>query len=177
DRGEGMTTGQSLPWGFSVDRGGTFTDIIGRRADGLERSAKLLSASPAYEDAAVEGMRRLLGAAPGAPFPAERVSAITMGTTVATNALLERRGAETLFVTTRGFADALAIGDQSRPDLFALDIVRPAPLYAQALEADERLDAEGRVVVPLDAEELSARLAAAVEEGFTACAIAFLHAD
>ena len=114
-------------YGFWIDRGGTFTDVIGRSEDGAETSLKLLSASPAYEDAAVEAMRRVLNAAPGDPFPAHRVEAIKMGTTVATNALLERRGARTLFVTTAGFADALVIGDQARPDLFALKIERPAP--------------------------------------------------
>lgn len=162
---------------FWIDRGGTFTDVIGRADDGEEVSAKLLSASPAYEDAAVEAMRRILGAAPGAPFPAERVSAIKMGTTVATNALLERRGARTLFVTTAGFADALLIGDQARPDLFALDIDRPVPLYGGVVEAIERLAADGTVVTPLDGEALRAKLETAVAEGFTSAAIAFLHAD
>ncbi|WP_068875993.1 MULTISPECIES: hydantoinase B/oxoprolinase family protein [unclassified Phenylobacterium] len=162
---------------FWIDRGGTFTDVIGRANDGEEVSAKLLSASPAYEDAAVEAMRRILGAAPGAPFPAERVSAIKMGTTVATNALLERRGARTLFVTTAGFADALLIGDQARPDLFALDIDRPAPLYDGVVDAAERLAADGTVVTPLDGEALRAKLEAAVAQGFTSAAIAFLHAD
>ena len=162
---------------FWIDRGGTFTDVIGRADDGAEVSAKLLSASPAYPDAAVEAMRRLLGAEPGAPFPAARVSAIKMGTTVATNALLERRGAKTLFVTTEGFADALAIGDQARPDLFALNIDRPAPLYAGVVEASERLAADGAVVAPLDAAALRAKLEAAVADGFTSAAIAFLHAD
>jgi 5-oxoprolinase (ATP-hydrolysing) len=137
-------------WEFWIDRGGTFTDVIGRDPDGAEQSAKLLSASGSYEDAGVEAMRRMLGAAPGAPFPAKQVASIKLGTTVATNALLERKGARTLLVTTRGFADALAIGDQARPDLFALDIVRPAPLHAGVIEADERLDAAGAVVRPLD---------------------------
>ena len=160
-----------------IDRGGTFTDVITQDPDGRIRTLKLLSTNPAYEDAAVEGMRRLLGVAPGAPFPAEQVSAIKMGTTVATNALLERRGAKTLFVTTQGFADALLIGDQTRPDLFTLTLARPAPLYAGAVEADERLDAEGQVVRPLDRNALSAALAKAISEGFTSVAIAFLHAD
>ena len=122
-------------WSFWIDRGGTFTDVIGHADDGAETSLKLLSASPAYDDAAVEAMRRILGAAPGAPFPAARVEAIKMGTTVATNALLERAGAKTLFVTTQGFADALVIGDQTRPELFALNIRRPEPLYAGVVEA------------------------------------------
>lgn len=162
---------------FWIDRGGTFTDVIGRADDGEEVSAKLLSASPAYEDAAVEAMRRILGAAPAAPFPADRVSAIKMGTTVATNALLERRGARTLFVTTAGFADALLIGDQARPDLFALDVDRPRPLYHRVVEATERLAADGTVVAPLDGAGLRAKLEMAVAEGFTSAAIAFLHAD
>jgi 5-oxoprolinase (ATP-hydrolysing) len=166
-----------IAWSFAIDRGGTFTDVIGRTSDGRETSLKLLSSSPAYTDAAVEGMRRILGAAPGDPFPATRVETIRMGTTVATNALLERAGAKTLFVTTEGFADALLIGDQSRPDLFALDIRRPAPLYAGVVEADERLAADGSVVRPLDEAALATRLTAAAAQGFTSCAIAFLHAD
>ena len=122
-------------WTFWIDRGGTFTDVVGRTDDGREATAKLLSASPAWADSAVEGMRRLLEVAPGAPFPGERVEAIRMGTTVATNALLERRFARTLLVTTRGFADALRIGDQARPDLFALAIERSCPLDGRASAA------------------------------------------
>ena len=116
-------------WSFWIDRGGTFTDIIGRAADGVHHTFKLPSRSPLYEDAAVEGMRRLLGLHPGEAFPAARIEAIRVGTTVATNALLERTGARTLFVATEGFADALVIGDQTRPKLFVLDIVKPTPLY------------------------------------------------
>ena len=162
---------------FWIDRGGTFTDVIGRFEDGAEVSLKLLSASPAYPDAAVEAMRRILGVTADAAFPAARVEAIKMGTTVATNALLERAGAKTLFVTTQGFADSLLIGDQARPDLFALNIERPAPLYSGVVEANERLAADGAVVRGLDTAALRSRLAAAVAEGFTSCAIAFLHAD
>ncbi len=164
-------------WNFWIDRGGTFTDVIAHADDGEEVSLKLLSASPSYEDAAVEAMRRVLGAKPGEPFPADRVQAIKMGTTVATNALLERAGAKTLLVTTQGFADALVIGDQSRPDLFALNIVRQDPLYAGVVEAQERLAADGAVVTPLDDGELAAQLASARAQGFTSAAIAFLHAD
>ena len=164
-------------WVIWIDRGGTFTDVIGRDADGRVHTLKLLSASDAYEDAAVEGMRRLLNVAPDAAFPADRIDAIKMGTTVATNALLERRGAKTLFVATRGFGDALAIGDQTRPRLFALDIVKPEPLYAGVVEADERLDAAGAVLRPLDRAGLRASLRTALAQGFTSAAIAFLHAD
>ncbi|MGE5566909.1 MAG: hydantoinase/oxoprolinase N-terminal domain-containing protein, partial [Parcubacteria group bacterium] len=174
-----MTTAEPREgcWTFWIDRGGTFTDVIGVDPAGVEHTLKLLSSSPAYEDAAVEAMRRLLGVAPGEPFPAERVAAIKMGTTVATNALLERKGAKTLFVTTEGFADSVLIGDQSRPDLFALRIVRPEPLYAGVVEAVERLGASGEVVRHLDVDALAARLAAARADGFTSVAIAFLHSD
>ncbi len=164
-------------WRFWIDRGGTFTDVIGQDDTGAETSLKLLSASAAYPDAAVEAMRRILGAGPGEPFPAKRVDAIKMGTTVATNALLERAGAKTLFVTTQGFADSVLIGDQARPDLFALTIVRPAPLYSGVIEADERLDAQGGVVRALDREALRRELTAAADQGFTSVAIAFLHSD
>jgi 5-oxoprolinase (ATP-hydrolysing) len=164
-------------WRFWIDRGGTFTDVIGQDETGEETSLKLLSASLAYPDAAVEAMRRILGAKPGEPFPAQRVEAIKMGTTVATNALLERAGAKTLFVTTRGFADSVLIGDQARPDLFALTIVRPDPLYSGVIEADERLDAQGAPVRPLDREALQRELQSAADQGFTSVAIAFLHSD
>jgi 5-oxoprolinase (ATP-hydrolysing) len=164
-------------WEFWIDRGGTFTDVLGRDGRGVIHTAKLLSASSAYADAAVEAMRRLLGVAADAPFPASRVAAIRMGTTVATNALLERKGARTLFVTTTGFADSLVIGDQSRPDLFALDIVRPQPLYAGVVEAEERLGADGAIVRPLNEAALAEALTRAVAEGFESCAIAFMHAD
>ncbi len=164
-------------WSFWIDRGGTFTDVVARAPDGAEHTLKLLSQSPTYADAAVEAMRRLLGAAPGEPFPADRVDAVKMGTTVATNALLERKGANTLLVTTRGFADALVIGDQSRPELFALDLIRPDPLYAAVIEADERLASDGAVVHPLDEPALATALAKAKANGTTAVAIAFLHSD
>ena len=168
-------------WRFWIDRGGTFTDVIGQVASGpdagAETSLKLLSASPAYPDAAVEAMRRILGVDAAAPFPAERVEAIKMGTTVATNALLERAGARTLFVTTQGFADSVLIGDQARPDLFALTIVKPPPLYSGVIEADERLDAAGGVVRPLDTAALTEKLQTALAQGYVSAAIAFLHAD
>ncbi|ATQ42200.1 hydantoinase B/oxoprolinase family protein [Caulobacter mirabilis] len=164
-------------WTFWIDRGGTFTDVIGRTPDGAERTMKLLSASPSYEDAAVEAMRRLLGARPGERFPADQVAAIKMGTTVATNALLERKGARTLLIVPEGFADAIVIGDQSRPDLFALDIVRPDPLYAGVVEARERRAADGSVVTPLDRDHLAAELTKARAAGFDTAAIAFLHSD
>lgn len=165
------------PWRFWVDSGGTFTDVIGMDGAGRLHALKLLSASEAYADPALEGMRRLLGLATEDPWPGEAVAEIRMGTTVATNALLQRNGARTLLVVTAGFADALLIGDQTRPDLFALDIRRPAPFYDRVIEADERRDAAGAVVRPLDETALAAALRTAQDEGLEAVAIAFLHAD
>ncbi len=164
-------------WRFWIDRGGTFTDVIGRTPQGRLETLKLPSVSAAYDDAAIAAMRRLMGVADDAPFPAARVAEIKVGTTVATNALLERAGAPTLLVATAGFADALAIGDQARPELFALDIRKVAPLYAAVIEADERVAADGAVVRPLDEAALGRRLAEAAARGLTACAIAFLHSD
>ncbi len=162
---------------FSIDRGGTFTDVVARRPDGTLAQLKLLSESPAqYEDAAVEGVRRLLDLPPGAPVPAERVECVRIGTTVATNALLERRGEPTLLVTTSGFRDALRIGNQARPQLFARRIRLPEPLYERVVEADERLDAHGEIILPLDERALDDALRAAHAGGLRACAIAFLHA-
>jgi 5-oxoprolinase (ATP-hydrolysing) len=164
-------------WNFWIDRGGTFTDVIALAPDGKMHTLKLPSRSAAYADAAVEAMRRVLDAPAPGPFPAERVAAIKVGTTVATNALLERTGARTLFVTTRGFRDALFIGDQARPHLFALDIERPAPLYDAVLEADERLSADGSALRPLDEAALLQGFQTALADGFQSVAIAFLHSD
>jgi hypothetical protein len=122
-------------WDFWIDRGGTFTDVIGRDPQGALHARKLLSENPgAWRDAAVAGIRQLLGLAPGAPIPAGLVGAVKMGTTVATNALLERKGERTLLVTTRGFRDALEIGYQARPKIFARNIVKPEQLYAGVVE-------------------------------------------
>ncbi|MDH5672348.1 MAG: hydantoinase B/oxoprolinase family protein [Myxococcales bacterium] len=164
-------------WQFWIDRGGTFTDVVGRRPDGQLLAHKLLSENPEqYRDAAVAGIRRLLGLQPGAPIPAERVECVKMGTTVATNALLERKGEHTLLVTTAGFRDALRIGYQERPRLFAREIVLPELLYARVIEARERLDAEGAVVEPLEEQELAEALRVARADGFASVAIVFMHA-
>src|SRR5678815_2056957 len=126
-------------WQFWIDRGGTFTDIVARRPDGSLVTHKLLSENPQrYEDAALQGIREAMGLADGAPLPGHAIEAVKMGTTVATNALLERKGDRTLLVITRGFADALRIGYQNRPDIFARHIVLPEPLYESVAEADER---------------------------------------
>ena len=163
-------------WQFWIDRGGTFTDVIACDPDGTLKAAKLLSENPErYADAAVEGIRRFLDVPPGAPLPADRIDAVKMGTTVATNALLERKGEPTLLVITRGLKDQLRIGYQNRPKLFVRRIDLPEPLYAEAIEADERVTAEGEVLKALDAAALTAALHAARARGFTACAIAFMH--
>ena len=160
-------------WRFWIDRGGTFTDIVARAPDGTLRTAKLLSDDPArYADAAVEGIRRLTGSQDSAELPALEVR---MGTTVATNALLERKGEPTLLVITRGFGDALAIGYQARPDLFAREIVKPPPLYAEVLEVDERLLADGEVLTPLDEQAARSGLEAAHARGLRAAAIVCMH--
>ena len=133
-------------WEFWIDRGGTFTDVIGRRPDGKLVAHKLLSKNPeAYRDAAVAGIRHLLGLGPGEPIPAARLGAVKMGTTVATNALLERKGERTLLMITRGFRDALRIGYQARPKIFARHIVKPDMLYERVAEVDERVRADGTV--------------------------------
>ena len=157
-------------WRFWIDRGGTFTDVVARAPDGALHVEKLLSEASGYADAAVEAVRRVLARHGGG-----RVEAVHMGTTVATNALLERRGEPTVFVTTRGHADALAIGWQSRPRLFDLDIQKPAPLHGWTVEAQERVTAEGEVLAPLDEARLEADLRAAHAQGARAAAIVFLH--
>ncbi len=163
-------------WDFWVDRGGTFTDVVARRPDGELVSHKLLSDNPEqYDDAALAGMRHLLGLAPGDPMPAERIGRVKMGTTVATNALLEHKGEPTALVTTRGFRDALRIGYQARPDIFALDVRLPDMLYTTAVEVDERLAADGAVLRPLDQPQARAALRDLRAQGFDSVAIALLH--
>ena len=138
-------------WQFWIDRGGTFTDIVGRAPGGELRTLKLLSENPEqYADAAVEGMRRLLGLQPGQAITPEQVDCVKMGTTVATNALLERKGDRTLLVTTQGFRDALRIAYQARPKLFERHIVLPELLYERVVQAQERVSAQGEVLTPLD---------------------------
>jgi 5-oxoprolinase (ATP-hydrolysing) len=171
--------GKAVPaagWRFWIDRGGTFTDIVARRPDGRLETLKLLSEAPQrYADAGLEGMRRMLGLADTAALGAAPIESVRMGTTVATNALLERRGEPTLLVITSGLADVLRIGTQQRPRLFELDIRLPEPLYAAVVEADERLAADGTVLRPLDESALKARLLEARAAGLQAVAIALLH--
>jgi 5-oxoprolinase (ATP-hydrolysing) len=164
-------------WQFWIDRGGTFTDIVGLRPDGSTVTAKLLSENPErYADAAIEGIRRLLGCATREPLPVEQIEAVKMGTTVATNALLERKGEPTLLVITRGFRDQLRIGYQNRPKLFERQIRLPESVYTRVVEAEERVDAQGEVLIALDEARLECDLRAAYQDGLRAVAIVFMHA-
>ena len=169
-------TYSSPRWQFWIDRGGTFTDIVARRPDGGIVTHKLLSENPEqYKDAAVAGIRHLLELAPGAPITPLQVECVKMGTTVATNALLERKGEPTLLVTTRGFRDGLRIAYQNRPRLFDRHIVLPELLYSAVVEAQERVDAHGDVVQPLDESLLKEELLAQYQKGLRSVAIVFMH--
>ncbi|MEM8647739.1 MAG: hydantoinase/oxoprolinase family protein, partial [Pseudomonadota bacterium] len=164
-------------WDFWIDRGGTFTDIVGRSPEGEVRPHKLLSENPeAYRDAAIQGIRDLLGLNAGDAIAADAISSVKMGTTVATNALLERKGDRTLLVITNGFRDALEIGYQARPDIFARHIIKPELLYERVMEVPERVLTDGTVEVELDATSAEAGLREAFEAGIRAVAIVFMHA-
>ena len=158
-------------WSFAIDRGGTFTDIVARAPDGALLTRKLLSDNPErYDDAAVEGIRRLI-----AEYRDSPIESVKMGTTIATNALLERKGEPVVLAITRGFGDALRIGYQARPDIFARNIVLPEPLYGRVVEVEERVSAEGELLRPLDREAARADLRAAFDEGYRAIAIVLMH--
>ncbi|CAG0995815.1 MAG: 5-oxoprolinase [Rhizobiaceae bacterium] len=168
-----MSTGR---WDFWIDRGGTFTDVIGRDVSGRLHPRKLLSENPgAYRDAAVQGIRELLGLMPGEPIPAGAIGDVKMGTTVATNALLERKGDRVLLLVTKGFRDALRIAYQARPDIFAKEIVLPEQLYERVVEIGGRVRADGTVEAPLDAAAVEATARAAKVDGIDAVAIVFMH--
>ena len=165
-----------MDWQFWIDRGGTFTDIVARQPDGRIVTHKLLSENPEqYRDAAVAGIRHLLGVAGGAPVPVSCIEAVKMGTTVATNALLERKGERTALAITRGFRDALRIAYQNRPRLFDRHIVLPELLYSHVIEIDERMGAHGEIVQAIDEEAARAGLQAAFDSGLRSLAIVFMH--
>ena len=174
----GRSTGNIAgSWEFWIDRGGTFTDVIGRQPDGSLVTHKLLSENPeAYRDAAVHGIRHLLELPPGAAIPSERIGAVKMGTTVATNALLERKGERTLLLITKGFRDALRIGYQARPKIFARHIIKPDMLYERVVEIDERARADGAVERDLDVNIARRELERAKADGIDAIAIVLMHA-
>ncbi|HEY4213460.1 MAG TPA: hydantoinase B/oxoprolinase family protein [Steroidobacteraceae bacterium] len=166
-----------MAWQFWIDRGGTFTDVVALSPTGQLSTVKLLSDNPEqYSDAAVAGIRTALGLAPDAPIPDGTICAVKMGTTVATNALLERKGARTLLITDRGFGDLLTIGTQARPRLFDLDIRKPEPLYAAVEEVGGRIDVAGCPLATLDEQSVLSMLRQRKAEGFHAVAISLLHA-
>lgn len=170
-----MDSGQ---WQFWIDRGGTFTDVVARGPDGQFHRHKLLSEDPArYDDAALTGIRRCLGLADDADLPGERIAGVRMGTTVATNALLERAGAPVALLITRGHADTLHIGHQTRPKLFELNVERPPLLMETVIEVDERVAADGEVIEPLDPDRLRTSLLAVRDQGIQAVAVCLIHAD
>ena len=163
-------------WQFWIDRGGTFTDVVAKAPDGRLATHKLLSENPErYPDAAIQGIRDMLGLSAGQPIPAEAIDAVKMGTTVATNALLERKGEPTLLVVTKGFADALRIAYQVRPRLFARNVVLPELLYSRVVEVDERVMADGTVETPLDLAGAERDIRAAFEDGYRSVAVLFMH--
>jgi len=163
-------------WQFWVDRGGTFTDVVARNPDGALLTHKLLSENPEqYKDAAVQGVRELMGLTQDEALPPHSIEAVKMGTTVATNALLERKGDPTLLLITQGFGDLLRIGYQNRPKLFDLKIELPELLYTDVQEVPERLNADGEVVTPLDLAVARQHLQQAYDKGLRGVAIAFMH--
>ncbi len=164
-------------WQFWIDRGGTFTDIVAQRPTGEIVLHKLLSENPdRYPDAALQGIRDLLGITAESPIPAAQIASVKMGTTVATNALLERQGDRTLLLITQGFRDALRIGYQHRPNIFARHIVLPDMLYEQVIEVAERYSAQGEELLPVQVDDaLLQAVQAAYDDGIRSCAIAFVH--
>lgn len=163
-------------WQFWIDRGGTFTDIVARRPDGQLVIHKLLSENPErYTDAPVQGIREILGISVDAPIPAEQIEVVKMGTTVATNALLERKGDRTVLIITKGFRDALRIGYQNRPDIFARQIILPEMLYERVIEVEERYSAQGEELKPVNLEQTRAGLQDAYNAGIRSCAIVLMH--
>lgn len=163
-------------WEFWIDRGGTFTDIVAKSPAGKLIIHKLLSENPdRYTDAPIQGIREILGIAPHAPIPADQIATVKMGTTVATNALLERKGDRTVLVITKGFGDALRIGYQNRPDIFARQIVLPEMLYERVIEVEERYTAQGEELIKLNLDTISDELQAAYQDGIRACAIVLMH--
>jgi 5-oxoprolinase (ATP-hydrolysing) len=162
-------------WRFSVDRGGTFTDIVGLDPTGIFHTMKLLSSSDDYEDASIEGIRRIIGLRRGERLPEDGIEGIRLGTTVATNALLERKGGKVVLFITKGFSDLLEIGYQNRPDIFRLCIKKFPPVYSTVIEVDERMDSKGRVVKELDVQGLSLEIKKLEKRNIDSVAVVLLH--
>ncbi|MBD1850178.1 hydantoinase B/oxoprolinase family protein [Leptolyngbya sp. FACHB-711] len=169
-------TSQQGRWQFWIDRGGTFTDVVAQRPDGSLTIHKLLSENPdRYSDAPLQGIREVMGLPVNVPLPTAQIAAIKMGTTVATNALLERKGDRTVLLITQGFRDALRIGYQNRPNIFARQIILPEMLYERVIEVEERCTAQGEILAPLHPTRLTADLQIAYNAGIRACAIVLMH--
>lgn len=172
-----MDTPSFPRWQFWIDRGGTFTDIVAKHPQGYLLTHKLLSDHPKqYPDAAIQGIRNILGLTPHDALPTQHIATVKMGTTVATNALLERQGEPTALVISKGFKDALQIAYQNRPELFALQILLPPLLYQQVIEIDERVTAQGEVLKPVSLQEAKTALLALYQQGFSSIAIVLMHA-
>ncbi|MGJ3249650.1 MAG: hydantoinase B/oxoprolinase family protein [Elainellaceae cyanobacterium] len=167
----------SQRWQFWIDRGGTFTDVVAQTPSGELIIHKLLSENPdRYSDAPLQGIREVLGLATDDSIPADQIEVVKMGTTVATNALLERKGDRTLLLITKGFRDGLQIAYQNRPKIFAREIILPEMLYERVIEVDERYSAQGEDLQPLQlTDAFLSELQEAYDTGIRACAIALLH--
>ena len=171
-----MTQGTNNKWQFWIDRGGTFTDIVAKQPDGLLLSRKFLSENPMhYRDAAVHGIKTILKES-GVDQSEQQIEVVKMGTTVGTNALLERQGVATALCITEGFGDCLRIAYQNRPDIFALDIKLPELLYQQVIEIEERLSAQGQVLIALNQQQTQQQLQAIFDSGIRSLAIVLMHA-
>jgi 5-oxoprolinase (ATP-hydrolysing) len=165
-----------MTWEFWIDRGGTFTDIVAKSPYGKLQIHKLLSENPErYTDAAIEGIRQILGISDHEAIPSQEIAVVKMGTTVATNALLEKKGDRTVLIITKGFADALRIGYQNRPDIFARQIILPEMLYEQVIEVEERYNAQGEILINLNLDSVHPQLQTAYNNGIRSCAIVFMH--
>ena len=165
-----------MTWEFWIDRGGTFTDIVAKSPDSKLQIHKLLSENPErYTDAAIEGIRQILGISDHEAIPSQEIAVVKMGTTVATNALLEKKGDRTVLIITKGFADALRIGYQNRPDIFARQIILPEMLYEQVIEVEERYNAQGEILINLNLDSVHPQLQTAYNNGIRSCAIVFMH--
>jgi 5-oxoprolinase (ATP-hydrolysing) len=166
---------QTKKWRFAIDRGGTFTDVVALDPEGNFTTLKLLSDSPQYSDASIEGIRRILGLRTDEPLPEDRIAGIRFGTTIATNALIERKGGKVALLITKGFSDLLDIGYQNRPDIFKLCIKKSPPLYSTVIEADERIDCHGRVIRELNARDLSREIEKLRNAGVETIAVVLMH--
>jgi 5-oxoprolinase (ATP-hydrolysing) len=162
-------------WRFAIDRGGTFTDIVALDPDGNFHTLKLLSSSPVYRDASIEGMRRVLGLRSDKLLPHDQIAEIRIGTTVATNTLLERKGGRVALLITKGFSDLLEIGYQDRPEIFKLCIKKPSPLYSAVLEVDERIDCAGGIIKRLNVNDLSRHVEELRKTAVDTVAVVLMH--